>query len=118
MNTSGVNTPTSVVVLPDVSELAAISDEELLELQRESGAARRRVDAVVAAISGELARRSDRALGHQGLAARTGAATPEKAVQRLTGVSLTEAKALVAVGDGGDAGEPVAGAGERGGRVG
>ena len=98
MNTSGVNTSTSVVVLPDVSELAVISDEELLELQRESGAARRRVDAVVAAISGELARRSDRALGHQGLAARTGAATPEKAVQRLTGVSFTEAKALVAVG--------------------
>jgi hypothetical protein len=98
MNTSGVNTSTSVVVLPDVSELGAISDEELLELQRESGAARRRVDAVVAAFSGELARRSDRALGHQGLAARTGAATPEKAVQRLTGVSFTEAKALVAVG--------------------
>ncbi|MDO7883720.1 DUF222 domain-containing protein, partial [Salinibacterium soli] len=33
-----------------------------------------------------------------GLAARTGARTPEKAVQQLTGVSLTEAKALVAVG--------------------
>ena len=98
MNTSGVNTTASVVVLPDVSELAAISDEQLLELQRESGAARRRVDAVVAAISGELARRSDRALGHRGLAARTGAQSPEKAVQLLTGVSFTEAKALVAVG--------------------
>lgn len=97
MNTSGTNT-SAVVVLPDVSELSAISDERLLELQRESGAARRRVDAVAAAISGELARRSDRSLGHRGLAARTGAPTPEKAVQRLTGVSLNEAKALVTVG--------------------
>ncbi len=96
MNTSGV--ATSTVVVPDVSELSAVSDEELLELQRESGVARRRVDAVVAAISGELARRSDRALGQQGLAARTGARTPEKAVQQLTGVSLSEARALVAVG--------------------
>ena len=98
MNTSGFNTTASVVVLHDVSELAGVSDEQLLELQRESGVARRRVDAVVAAISGELARRSDRALGHQGLAARTGAKSPEKAVQQLTGVSLAEAKALVAVG--------------------
>lgn len=97
MNTSGTHT-SSVVVLPDVSGLTDVTDEELLELQRESGSARRRVDAVVAAISGELARRSDRSLGHSGLAARTGAATPEKAVQLLTGVSLSEAKALVAVG--------------------
>lgn len=88
----------SVVVLPSVSGLADVSDGELLELQRQSGAARRQVDAVVAAISGEVARRSDRALGHDGLAARTGAATPEKAVQALTGVSHSEARALVAAG--------------------
>lgn len=97
MRAPGTDT-SSVVVLPDISSLSAVSDDELLELQRESGSARRRVDAVVAAISGELARRSDRSLGHSGLAARTGAATPEKAVQLLTGVSLTEAKALVTVG--------------------
>lgn len=88
----------SVVVLPCVAGLADLSDGELLELQRQSGAARRQVDAVVAAISGEVARRSDRALGHSGLAARTGAATPEKAVQALTGVSHSEARALVAAG--------------------
>ncbi|MGX5682350.1 DUF222 domain-containing protein [Schumannella luteola] len=98
MRTPGVDTSTTVVVLPDVSGLGAVSDEVLLELQRESGAARRRVDAVVAAISGELARRSARELGQGGLAARTGARTPEKAVQQLTGVSLTEAKAFVTVG--------------------
>lgn len=90
--------PTSVVVLPCVTGLTDLSDGELLELQRQSGAARRQVDAVVAAISGEVARRSDRSLGHDGLAARTGAATPEKAVQALTGVSLAEARALVAAG--------------------
>lgn len=98
MTIQGTTAPPVVVVLPDVSHLSSVSDEELLELQRESGAARRRVDAVVAAISGELARRSARSLGHQGLAARTGAPTPEKAVQKLTGVSFTEAKALVTVG--------------------
>ena len=51
-----------------------------------------------AAIAGEIARRSDRALGHQGLAARLGASTPEGAIQSLTGVTLADAKALTVVG--------------------
>jgi len=91
-------TTPSVVVLPAIEGLGRVPDAHLLELQRQGGAARRRVDAVNAAIAGEIARRSDRALGHQGLAARTGASTPEKAIQQLTGVSLSDAKALTVVG--------------------
>jgi Domain of unknown function (DUF222) len=87
-----------VLVLPSIVGLGGLADEDLLEVQRVAGAARRRVDAVNAAIAGEIARRSDRALGHAGLAARTGASTPEKAVQQLTGVSLTDARALTSVG--------------------
>ena len=87
-----------VVVLPSTEGLAFLADDALIEIQRQAGAARRRVDAVNAAIAGEIARRSDRALGHQGLAARLGASTPEGAIQSLTGVTLADAKALTAVG--------------------
>ncbi len=96
----------SVVVLPSVEGLASLADDALIEVQRQAGAARRRVDAVNAAIAGEIARRSDRALGHQGLAARLGAATPEAAIQSLTGVSVTDARALTAVGVAIDTGSP------------
>lgn len=101
MNTSGATsteTADAIILVPRVDDLRGVSDDRLLELQRRSGAARRQVDAIVAAISGEIARRSDRALGHDGLAARTGARSPEKAVQQLIGVSLGEARALVAAG--------------------
>lgn len=87
-----------VIVLPPVEGLATLSDSELLARQREAATARQHVDARLASIAGELRRRSDRALGHHGLAARLGAASPEKAVQRLTGVSFSEAKALTLVG--------------------
>jgi Domain of unknown function (DUF222) len=87
-----------VLVLPSIVGLGGLADQDLLEVQRQAGVARRQVDAVNAAIAGEIARRSDRALGHAGLAARTGASTPEKAVQQLTGVSLTDARALTSVG--------------------
>ncbi len=96
----------SLVVLPSVEGLASLADDALIEVQRQAGAARRRVDAVNAAIAGEIARRSDRALGHQGLAARLGAATPEAAIQSLTGVSVTDARALTAVGVAIDTGSP------------
>lgn len=98
MKQAAVNTP-SVVSLPDVTGLDCLTDEALLELQRDCGAVRRRVDAVLSAISGEIVRRSAPALGHSGLAARMGASTPQKAVQQLTGVSLSEAKTLVVVGE-------------------
>ncbi len=96
----------TVVVLPRIDGLSVIADGELIDLQRRAGVARRKVDAVNAAIAGEIARRSDRSLGHKGLAATLGAATPEAAIQSLTGVSLTDAKAMTAVGAALDADSP------------
>ena len=87
-----------VIVLPSVDGLCELSDSELVELQRSAGALRQQVDARLATIAGELTRRSDRALGHDGLAARMGAASAEKAIQSLTGVSFSEARALSKVG--------------------
>ncbi len=95
-----------VVTLPSVEGLALLADHALIEVQRQAGDARRRVDAVNAAIAGEIARRSDRVLGHRGLAARLGASTPEGAIQSLTGGSLTDAKAMTAVGAALGAGSP------------
>ncbi len=59
---------------------------------------RRRIDSINAILAGEAAHRSDRSRGHQGFAARQGAATPEAALQNLTGVSFSEAKALTTMG--------------------
>ena len=87
----------SVVTLPAVEGIAHVTDERLLELERQATAARRQVDAVTLAITSEIVRRSDRSLGHAGLSARLGAPTPEKAIQALAGVSFAEAKALATV---------------------
>jgi hypothetical protein len=86
------------VTLPDLSDLRVVGDERLLELQRELAAERRRVDAACAKVAGEIARRSDAALGHSGLAQRTGARTPERLVALLTGMSAPESSSMVAVG--------------------
>ena len=88
-----------VVILPSVDGLCELSDSELVDLQRSTGALRQQVDSRLATIAGELSRRSDRGLGHDGLAARMGAASPEKAIQSLTGVSFSEARALTKVGE-------------------
>ena len=92
-----VGIATSVVTLPLLDGLAAVTDERLLELEAEVTNARRTVDAAKVAIVAELVRRSDPALGHAGLAARLGASTPEKAIQALGGVSRGEARELATV---------------------
>lgn len=79
-------------------EWHAVSDETLLELQAQAGELRRRADALVAEIAGEVARRSTREAAYGGLAQRLGARTPERLVQKLTGVSGPDARSLVAVG--------------------
>lgn len=79
-------------------DLRALSDAELMQRVSALAAERRRVDAQSAAAAGELARRSDRALGYAGLAQRLGARTPEKLVSNLSGVSIPEARAMVTVG--------------------
>jgi hypothetical protein len=85
------------LTVPAVAGLGRETDAQLVALQREVSAARRRLDAVTVAITAEVARRSDRSRGQDGLAARLGASTVEQAVQQLTETSRAEAKALTTV---------------------
>lgn len=86
------------MTIPDLSDLRRVGDERLLELQRELAADRRQIDAASAKVAGEIARRSDIALGHSGLAQRIGARTPERLVALLTGMSAPESSSMVTVG--------------------
>lgn len=85
---------------PDLTALSVreLSDSSLLEAQRMLAAARRRVDARSAVVAAEIAFRSRRELGSDGLAQRLGARTPEKLVQRMTGGSAREAHTMVRIG--------------------
>jgi len=85
------------LTIPETGNLGALSDARLMQLARDLSADRRVVDAAIAAVTGELARRSDLSLGHEGLAVRVGARTVEKLVSKLTGVSGAEARSLVTV---------------------
>ncbi len=82
-------------VSPDPTVL---SDTALLDAQRVLASVRRRVDAHAAVIAAEIAHRSRRELGYDGLAQRHGARTPEALVQRVTGTSARDARTLVRVG--------------------
>jgi hypothetical protein len=84
---------------PAAGALRLLRDQELMDLQRELAAVRRRVDASSAAVAGELARRSARDLGYRGLAQSQGDRTPENLVARLAGVSVPEARTMVSVGE-------------------
>ena len=75
-----------------------LSDSSLLETQGDLAAQRRRVDAQSAVVAAEIAFRSRRELGHEGLAQRLGARTPERLVQRMTGGSARDAQTMVRVG--------------------
>ena len=88
------------MAFPVVTALSAseLSDSSLLDAQRSLATERRRVDAQSALVAAEIAFRSRRELGHEGLAQRLGARTPEKLVQRMTGRSAREAQTMVRVG--------------------
>jgi hypothetical protein len=89
----------STAALASVSaSLTTVDDSALLANQARLAEARRRIDAAVAVSSAEVARRSHRDLGHAGLAQRLGDRTPEKLVQRVSGVNRGEAGRLVKVG--------------------
>lgn len=75
-----------------------LSDNELISLQRVLAEVRRRADAAAASVAAAVAYRSRHELGHDGLAQRLGARTPQKLVQTLTGGSARDAAALVRVG--------------------
>jgi hypothetical protein len=74
------------------------NDIGLLEAQRALAEIRRRVDAASALIAAEIAHRSRRELGYDGLAQRLGARTPELLVQQVTGASARDARTMVRVG--------------------
>ncbi|CAN5509439.1 HNH endonuclease signature motif containing protein [soil metagenome] len=86
--------PSTAFVVP----AAPASDAELLELQRTLAEIRRRVDAWSAANAGRIAYRSRRELGHDGLAQRSGARTPELLIQQLVGTTARESHTMVRVG--------------------
>jgi hypothetical protein len=90
---------TGALVIPELGDLRARTDSELVQLAREFAAARRRVDAGTAQVAAELARRSDRMLGYDGLAQKLGARTPERLVSHLTGMSVPEARSMVSAGE-------------------
>jgi hypothetical protein len=87
------------VVLPDVRNLARLSDDELLAAQVDIAGGRRKVDAAGAAVAGEIARRSRPGLGFSGLAQRSGARTPERLVAAVTGLSVPESRAMISAGE-------------------
>ncbi len=75
------------------------SDEVLLATQRDLAAERRRIDAQAAIVAAEVAYRSRRDLGYEGLAQRLGARTAENLVQQVTGSTSREAQTMVRVGE-------------------
>ncbi len=79
-------------------DLATLDDRQLLDHQGELAAARRRIDAELAAVAAEIAYRSRRELGHEGLAQRLGARTAERLVQQVAQVSARDAGVMVRVG--------------------
>lgn len=88
-----------VPLIPDLGDLRARTDSDLMQLARHLAASRRRVDAATAQVAAEFARRSDRSLGYEGLAQKLGARTPERLVSKLTGVSVPEARSMVSAGE-------------------
>lgn len=83
----------------EAAPLAALSDDELLARQSDLVARRRAIDLELAGLAAEIARRSARDAGFGGLAQRLGDRTPERLIQRTTGVTAREAGALVRVGE-------------------
>ena len=84
--------------LPCLDRLRDVSDVELLELFQQTERVVREANATKAQIAGEMKRRSPVSAGHSGLAARLGEKSPERLIQRLTGVGAGEARQLTATG--------------------
>ncbi|MGY6496662.1 MAG: DUF222 domain-containing protein [Microcella sp.] len=103
-NSNALLTSTLVASLVELGEPFAapavdgLSDDELIALQRSLAEVRRRADVAAASVAAAVAYRSRHELGHDGLAQRLGARTPQKLVQTLTGGSARDAAALLRVG--------------------
>ena len=82
----------------EVPSESQLSDAELIEGQRLLAEARRATDVRSARFAAEIARRSRPELGHDGLAQRLGARTPQELVQKVAGIGKREASTMVRVG--------------------
>ncbi|MGN6198056.1 MAG: hypothetical protein ACTHNX_05380, partial [Humibacter sp.] len=76
-----------------------LADAELEALLAQAASGRAEFDRVITVAAGEAAKRSERALGHGGLAQRRGHRTVIQFVQSLTGESKGEATRQVKVGE-------------------
>ncbi len=80
------------------ADAASAPDSSLIDNQRQLAAIARLIELAAAAVSAELAHRSRRELGYDGLAARLGARSPEALVQAITGASAPTARRLIFTG--------------------
>ena len=96
---AGVTVPAAdVVVVPRPRTVARMDDEQLVAALVETEAAGRRVDALRAALAAEVAERSRRELGSDGLARRLGCRTAVELLQRTTGVAGATAGRRIRLG--------------------
>ena len=80
------------------TDAPVLSDGVLLEQQRQLAGSARLIEVAAAALAAEVAERSRPELGHDGLAQKLGARTPERLVQLVTGASKSTSRRLVQVG--------------------
>jgi hypothetical protein len=80
-------------------DFVALTEDELRSFASTISGIRRCVNAQDALLAGEIARRSTRSLGSSGLAQKNGYRTPEEMVTVLTGVTKTDARRAVRVGE-------------------
>ena len=81
-----------------VEDFDTLSDPQLLGLQEALAECDRRIDVYRSHVARQVARRSRRELGHAGLAARNGFASPEALIQSVTRVIGRQAARLVSIG--------------------
>lgn len=79
-------------------DLVALTDSDLLALSTEAARLRQLADVQLATIAGEIARRSSRELGSDGLAQRLGMRTPEELVRVTNRSTSRDAATAVRVG--------------------
>ncbi|MBG6238965.1 hypothetical protein IWX78_001944 [Mycetocola sp. CAN_C7] len=81
-----------------LDRIGRLSSDELLTLIADAARLVRRAEAVLVAGSREVAKRSDKAFGSKGLAARHGYARPSFLLEQVTGVSSRTANRYLRVG--------------------
>jgi len=79
--------------------MSRFDDDDLLAVLADAAALRAEADAVIAAGAGAVAQRSERELGYDGLAARTGHRTVTNLLRSVTGSTRSEAARQVYLGE-------------------